>query len=150
MEINNFIEKATETQYFNFFLKKHLTLPLGEAFIMMTKMKNKTRRYLMIINNLFMKSFCGGSRGKRKKLRRLEGKKLRRLKASIHLSYANSHELSSIRHINSFSAALIHLKKPSGGPKGLIGPPCHGAPGRRRHWRLEYETSFMVYLGGKK
>jgi hypothetical protein len=21
---------------------------------------------------------------------------------------------------------------------------------RRRHWRLEYETSFMVYLGGKK
>jgi hypothetical protein len=21
---------------------------------------------------------------------------------------------------------------PSGGPKGLIGPPCHGAPGRRR------------------
>jgi hypothetical protein len=22
---------------------------------------------------------------------------------------------------------LVHLKKPSGGPKGLIGPPCHGA-----------------------
>jgi hypothetical protein len=66
MESNNFIEKATETQYFNFFLKKHLTLLLGEAFIMMTKMKNKTRRYLMIINNLFMKSFCGGLCAKRK------------------------------------------------------------------------------------
>jgi hypothetical protein len=24
------------------------------------------------------------------------------------------------------------VKKPSG-PKGLIGPPCHGAPGRRRY-----------------
>ena len=26
-----------------------------------------------------------------------------------------------------FSTDSIHLKKPSGGPKGLIGPPCHGA-----------------------
>jgi hypothetical protein len=24
------------------------------------------------------------------------------------------------------------------------------APGRRRHWRLEYKTQIMVYLGGKK
>jgi hypothetical protein len=63
---NNFIKKAKETQDFKIFLKKRLTLPLGEAFIIITKIKNKTRRYLMIINNLFMKSFCGGLCAKRK------------------------------------------------------------------------------------
>jgi hypothetical protein len=30
--------------------------------------------------------------------------------------------------LDTFPAFSIHLKKPSGGPKGLIGPPCHGAP----------------------
>jgi hypothetical protein len=30
------------------------------------------------------------------------------------------------RRFAAFSADSVHLKKPSGGPKGLIGPPCHG------------------------
>jgi hypothetical protein len=37
----------------------------------------------------------------------------------IHLSH-------NIRHIDAFANVSVHLKKPSGGPKGLIGPPCHG------------------------
>jgi hypothetical protein len=56
------------------------------------------------------------------KIRRLK----RRLKASIPLLHANSNESYNIRHFAAFSAGLIHLKKPSVGPKGLIGPPCHG------------------------
>jgi hypothetical protein len=56
----------------------------------------------------------------------------RRLKASIPFLYANSNELNSIRHSDAFAADSGQSKKPSGGPKGLIGPPCHGAPGRRR------------------
>jgi hypothetical protein len=31
-----------------------------------------------------------------------------------------------MRHFDAFAADSVHLKKPSGGPKGLIGPPCHG------------------------
>jgi len=58
------------------------------------------------------------------KVRRLK----RRLKASIPFLYTNSNELYNIRHFAALSAVVIHLKKPSGGPKGLIGPPCHGAP----------------------
>ena len=66
----------------------------------------------------------------------VEGEKVRsskmRLKASIPLLYANFDELYNIRHFDAFTAGSIHLKKPSGGPKGLIGPPYHMAPGRRR------------------
>jgi hypothetical protein len=43
--------------------------------------------------------------------------------------YANSNELNCIRFFTTFAASPDYLKKPSGGPKGLIGPPCHGAPG---------------------
>jgi hypothetical protein len=68
--------------------------------------------------------------------RRVEGEKVRstkmRLKASIPLLHTNSNELDNIPHIAAFSAGSIQLKKPSVGPKGLIGPPCHGAPVRRR------------------
>jgi hypothetical protein len=56
------------------------------------------------------------------KVRRLK----RRLKASIPLLYATSNKLYNIRHFGAFSADSIHLKKPLGGPKALIGPPCHG------------------------
>jgi hypothetical protein len=42
--------------------------------------------------------------------------------------YENSNALYDDQHFDGFSADPIHLKKPSGGPKGLIGPPCHGAP----------------------
>ena len=62
---------------------------------------------------------------------RVEGEKIRsskiRLKASIPCVQANSNELSNIRHFGAFAVGVIHLKKSSGGPKGLIGPPCHGA-----------------------
>ena len=53
---------------------------------------------------------------------------LRRLKASIPCVQANSNKLSNIGHFGAFAAGVIHFKKPSVGPKGLIGPPCHGAP----------------------
>jgi thiamine biosynthesis lipoprotein len=41
--------------------------------------------------------------------------------------YANSNASYDERHFVVFPADSVHLKKPSGGPKGLIGPPCHGA-----------------------
>ena len=56
------------------------------------------------------------------KVRRLK----RRPKASIPLLYANSNSLYDILHFAAFSAGSIQLKKPSVGPKGLIGPPCQG------------------------
>ena len=62
------------------------------------------------------------------KVRRLN----RRSKASIPGMQATYHLLHNIRHFDAFSSGAIHLKKPSVGPKGLIGPPCHGVPGRRR------------------
>jgi hypothetical protein len=62
-----------------------------------------------------------------------EGKKVRGLKASIPGAQTTSFESHNIRHFDAFSDDSIQSKKPSGGPKGLIGPPCHGAPGRRRH-----------------
>jgi hypothetical protein len=37
--------------------------------------------------------------------------------------HANSNELYNIRHLDAFTDGSVHLKKPSGGPKGLIGPP---------------------------
>ncbi|MGD2090444.1 MAG: NHL repeat-containing protein, partial [Candidatus Aminicenantes bacterium] len=54
-----------------------------------------------------------------------------RLKASKPFVSANSHELHNNRHFEEFAADTIQSKKPSVGPKGLIGPPCHGTPGRR-------------------
>jgi hypothetical protein len=64
--------------------------------------------------------------------RRVEGEKggnsKMRLKASKPCLHANSNVLSDYRYFVAFSADSIHLKKPSVGPKGLIGPPCHGAP----------------------
>jgi hypothetical protein len=68
--------------------------------------------------------------GKKKeveKIRRREGKK-RRLKALKPVL----NEYYNVLHIPGYFGAptddSIHLKKPSGGQKGLIGPPCHGAP----------------------
>jgi hypothetical protein len=63
--------------------------------------------------------------------RRVEGEKVRssktRLKASKPFLNENSEALYDYRHFAAFSADSVHLKKASGGPKGLIGPPCHGA-----------------------
>jgi preprotein translocase subunit SecD len=65
--------------------------------------------------------------------RRVEGEKVKSikggLKASIPLLQTNSNKLYNNRHLDAFPADSDHLKKPSGGPEGLIGPPCHGAPG---------------------
>jgi len=66
------------------------------------------------------------------KVGRLEGWKGRGLKASIPGVQTPFHQSHDIQKFDVFTAILVHLKKPSGGPKGLIGPPCHGAPGRRR------------------
>jgi hypothetical protein len=55
------------------------------------------------------------------------GKELkRRLKASKPCLTTNSHELYDIFHFDALFAGSVHLKKPLVGPKGLIGPPCHG------------------------
>jgi hypothetical protein len=56
------------------------------------------------------------------KVRRLK----RRMKASIPFLFTKSNELYNIRHLDAFAAGSVHLKKPSVGPKGLIGSPCHG------------------------
>jgi hypothetical protein len=67
--------------------------------------------------------------------RRVEGEKVRRLKrrlkASIPGMQTTFYQLHDIRHFTAFTAGSVQLKKPSGGPKGLIGPPCHGAPGKK-------------------
>jgi hypothetical protein len=68
------------------------------------------------------------------------------LKASIPYLYTNFKRLYDIRHFDAFAAGLFKLKKPSGGPKGLIGPPCHGAP-----WPPEAElliTPGKIDIGG--
>jgi hypothetical protein len=57
--------------------------------------------------------------------------KLRRLKASIPGFQTTFFKSHNIRHIDAFTAISVQLKKPSGGPKGLIGPPCHGAGGKK-------------------
>jgi hypothetical protein len=49
----------------------------------------------------------------------------RRLKASIPGMQSTFHQSHDIRHFIAFPAGSIHLKKPSVGPKGLIGPLCH-------------------------
>jgi hypothetical protein len=66
-------------------------------------------------------------------LRRLEDKRLRRLKVSKPIFHANSNALYDFRHFAASTAESVHLKKPSGGPKGLIGPPCHGAGGKNEN-----------------
>jgi hypothetical protein len=83
--------------------------------------------------NNIIKSFCrspGGIKGEGEvmKGRRVERKFFSRLKASIPCVPTNSHELYNIRHFDVVAAGTVHLKKSSVGPKGLIGPPCHGAP----------------------
>ena len=76
-----------------------------------------------------------------------------RLKASKPYIPANFHELSDVRHFDAFAAGTVHVKKPSVGPKGLIGPPCHGAPGRRRQsvtdlgFHCKKPVIFKGYIG---
>jgi hypothetical protein len=60
-----------------------------------------------------------GSRGKRS----FDDKKSEGFETSVQ---TNSNEIHDYQHFAAFTADSIHLKKPSGGPKGLIGPPCHG------------------------
>jgi hypothetical protein len=78
----------------------------------------------MALGTYNKKFLSGGPGGKE---RSWEGKKVRRLKASKPFLHDNSNALYDTQHFAAFSANSIHLKKPSGGPKGLIGPPCHGA-----------------------
>jgi hypothetical protein len=81
--------------------------------------------------------------------RRVEGEKVRslkrRLKASIPRVQATFHQLHDIRNFVAFTANSVNLKKPSGGPKGLIGPPCHGAPGRRRQEAIKNDKKNFDY-----
>jgi excinuclease ABC subunit A len=95
------------------------------------------------IEFFLIKSFCGGidsvgqlvSGSVGQKVRGVEGEKLssskRRLEASKPFLHENSNELYGYRHFDTFSADSVQSKKPPGGPKGLIDPPCHGAEGKR-------------------
>jgi hypothetical protein len=56
-----------------------------------------------------------------------------RLKASIPGEQANFHQLHGIRYFDTFVVESVHLKKPSGGPKGLSVPHAMGPLTRRRH-----------------
>jgi len=92
---------------------------------------------------LSIKSFCRGRLNKEGwKGIRIEGEKIEsskmRLKASIPWCKQIPIKLSYIQHFGAFAAGTLHLKKPLVGPKGLIGPPCHGAPGRRRQKFSKY------------
>jgi hypothetical protein len=86
--------------------------------------------------NFNEKFLRGGLKNEEGKGRRVEGEKVRsskmRLKASKPCMPANSHELSNNRLFDAFAVGTVHLKKSSVGPKGLIGPPCHGAPWQKR------------------
>jgi hypothetical protein len=74
------------------------------------------------------------------KVRRLK----RRMKVSIPFLYATSYELYNIRYFDVFAAGSIQLKKPSVGPQGLIGPPCHGAEGKENGYYIR-KSSFDCY-----
>ena len=129
---------------------------------------------LNFVSTLLIKSFCrggpesvgqcvsesvnqwvGGSVGQ--KVRRIEGEKLsgskRRLEASKPFLHENSNALYDYRHFDTFSADSVQLKKPPGGPKGLIGPPpsMPWGPGRRRHRFPFYfnRRSMLTYFFAK-
>jgi hypothetical protein len=94
-----------------------------------------------------MNQWASGSASQ--KVRGVGGEKLssskRRLEASKPFLHENSNALYDYRHFDTFSADSVQLKKPPGGPKGLIGPPCHGAP-----WppevRMKRIISNMLFL----
>jgi hypothetical protein len=48
------------------------------------------------------------------------------MKASIPGVQTTFFKSLNIRHSDVFTALSVRLKKHSEGPKGLIGPPCHG------------------------
>jgi hypothetical protein len=50
----------------------------------------------------------------------------RGLKASIPGVQTTSQQSYDIKYFDAVVAGSVHLKKPLGGSKGLIGPPCHG------------------------
>ena len=56
----------------------------------------------------------------------INNQKLRRLKASKPILQENSNAVDDSQHFSAISTGSVHSKKPSGGPEGLIGPPCHG------------------------
>jgi hypothetical protein len=82
----------------------------------------------LITNN--QKLLRGELKNEGGKGRRVEGDKVRnskvRLKASKPILHTNSSALYDFQHFAASAAESVHLKKPSGGPKGLIGPPCYG------------------------
>ena len=60
--------------------------------------------------------------------------------------HTNSNGLYDILYFAAFSAGSVQLKKPSVGPEGLIGPPCHGAPGRQRQRALITDYFYTIII----
>jgi acyl-CoA synthetase (AMP-forming)/AMP-acid ligase II len=134
------------------------------------KQKAKTNNRRLFPVEKTIKSFCGGiesvgqwvSESVGQKVRRVERAEDRRqktedgnektvsqwvnekkgLKASKPFLHENSNTLYDHQHFDAFSAESVQLKKPSGGPKGLIGPPCHGA------LVAEGNTAFIQFTSG--
>jgi uncharacterized protein len=106
---------------------KYCFTPNTKSPVMSMKVLEKTLHLFAIASG-----GQGGLKNEGWKGGRVEGKKLRRLKASKPVLQKNSNALYDYLNFAAISSGSVHLKKPSGGPKGHIGPPCHGAPGRRR------------------
>jgi hypothetical protein len=66
---------------------------------------------------------------------------LRRLKGSIPGVQATFHQSHDIQKFDAFAVDSVHLKKPSGGPGGFIGPPCHGVP-----WLAETKINCISFV----
>jgi hypothetical protein len=110
--------------------------------------------YLNCHHQSNQKFLQGGLKNEGWKGRRVEGEKVRsskrKLKASKPVLQENSNALSDNRHFAAFPVGSVHLKKPSGGPKGLIGPPCHGAPGRRRQYFQQGKLLLNFFMNAKE
>jgi hypothetical protein len=106
-------------------------LPDGGLIVSYRSRKKGSVYDLFLLAPETVKSFCGGGLiDEGGKGRRVEGEKVSTSKMSLKASipgvgttFFKSH---NIRHFDAFTAKSVQLKKASGGPKGLIGPPCHG------------------------
>jgi hypothetical protein len=95
----------------------------------------RQRRQMIAETTSNEKLLRGGLKNEGWKGRRVEGEKFKKEIEGFDTLFVNKFQiLYYMRNFTAFSDASVHLKKPSGGPKGLIGSPCHGAPwpGRRR------------------
>lgn len=71
---------------------------------------------------------------------------VRKLKASKSVLHANFNAVYDFQYFAALSTDSVHLKKPSRWPKALMGPPCHGATGRRRQGSVIFIVLVFIIL----